>query len=490
MGFFSGVSSGIAKGSTAKIKGEQDKATQEALVKERARKEEMYGINKKSTETTNEMRDLQIKELKSKIAQQTQTQNKADAYKFVEQFNNSTGNDTSALNNLIQHNKASGPSLGKIYDEEKGQPIVRIQPLSISDNHILPNEMKDGSIDINPKRMVKGITADGREVFMDLAEYNTINGFQKQLDKDGQERMDRLYEIKKRNLEVDKLQMEVASAGDEGPISREGKAAHDFGLRAGPEGSPEYKKASAEYWAEKMYSGSEQIRSMQEPLTNTAIDRVYSEDTKLPTGKELLSTLSEAKRLDLYKDKDITKDKILGGINVTREAGKLSKEIGKLKDEELSKGLLDQGFKAVSTYFSDADFKKLPKEEKRKILNSIKFESKIGNLVAQYIKSISGTAVAEQEYQRLSNLFGTDKFKNIDTMKAALSGWTASMTTEVNLSIENSKGQNPFDYMYYRNEMDKDGETKLTMPTKDMVDKMPPEERKQFIIDFKAGRYN
>jgi hypothetical protein len=459
MGFFSGVASGIAKGSTAKIKGEQDRATQDELVKERERRKEMFGLNKQKAEISTDALQQQLESIKAQNAKILQDKNKADAYKFIDSYNNRTDpTDTSALNNLIQHNAASGKALGKIYDDEKGAPVVRIQPLSVADNHILPNEMKNGSIDINPNRMVKGITADGREIFIDLAEYNTINGFQKQLDKDGQVKMDRLYEIKKRNLELDKLQGEVNAAnGDGEPLSKEGKMAHDYGLRFGPKGSPEYNKASAEVWNEKLYSGDEQIRAEQKPLMQKAIDTVFSQDAnvKLPTGKELTETLADAKRLKLFKDKDITKDKVLSGINVVHEANKLSKEIHSLKDEELSKGIQDQGIKAISSYFSDTDFKKLPTAEQEKILKSIKFESKIGNLVSQYIKSISGTAVAEAEYQRLSNLFGTDKLKNIDTMKSALSGWIGSMNTEVNLNIENSKTQNPFDYMYYKNEMDK-----------------------------------
>jgi len=454
MGFFSGVASSIAKGSTAKIKGEQDRATQEELVKERERRKKMFGLNTQKAEISTEMLQEQLEAIKAQNARQQQEITKEKTYKYVRAYNNRKDpNDTSSMNNALQHVQGLGQSLGSLTDS--GKPVVRIEPLSIKDSHLLPKEVHEQGLKINPNRMVKAIMQDGTTEFLDLAEFNTINGFQKQLSADEQEEMTQKYALEKARLENVKLEQETSGGASVEPLSKEGKMAHDYGLRFGPKGSPEYNKASAEVWNEKLYSGDEQIRAEQKPLMQKAIDTVFSKDANMPTGKELTETLADAKRLKLFKDKDITKDKVLSGINVVHEANKLSKEIHSLKDEELSKGIQDQGIKAISSYFSDTDFKKLPATEQEKILKSIKFESKIGNLVAQYIKSISGTAVAEAEYQRLSNLFGTDKLKNIDTMKSALSGWIGSMNTEVNLNIENSKTQNPFDYMYYKNEMSK-----------------------------------
>lgn len=458
MSFLSGVTSGIAGGTTAKIKGEQDRATQEELKKERARREEMYGLNKQKTETSNELLQQQLDAIKAQNKQQQQLINKEQTYKYVKAFNSRTDpSDMSSMNNALQHVPGLGKSLGTLTDS--GKPVVRIEQLGIKDSYLLPKEVNEQGIEINHNRMVKAIMQDGTTEFLDLAEFNTINGYQKQLSLDEQKELDAKYTLEKKRLDNEKLGLEIEGlknpgANDE-PLSKEGKMAHDYALRFGPKGSDAYNRAASEVWNEKLYSGDEQIRAEQKPMMQKAIDRVYATDGTLPTGKELTETLADAKRLKLFKDKDITKDKVLSGINVVHEANKLSKEIHNLKDEELSKGIQDQGIKAISSYFSDTDFKKLPATEQEKILKSIKFESKIGNLVAQYIKSISGTAVAEAEYNRLSNLFGTDKLKNIDTMKSALSGWIGSMNTEVNLNIENSKTQNPFDYMYYKNEMNK-----------------------------------
>ena len=63
--------------------------------------------------------------------------------------------------------------------------------------------------------------------------------------------------------------------------------------------------------------------------------------------------------------------------------------------------------------------------------------TKTGSFLAKYIKSISGTAVAEKEYDRLANVLqGGGSFENIQTLKQSFSTFGMDLDRDMRSSFE------------------------------------------------------
>ena len=103
---------------------------------------------------------------------------------------------------------------------------------------------------------------------------------------------------------------------------------------------------------------------------------------------------------------------------------RLQKKLQPLKDEEAERGLIDSVKLKVQTIISDENWAELPEEEKRKHLLTVGLNTSIGAALADYIKSISGTAVAEAEYNRLMNVLTAGDYSNIQTLKETIGMFT------------------------------------------------------------------
>lgn len=129
-------------------------------------------------------------------------------------------------------------------------------------------------------------------------------------------------------------------------------------------------------------------------------------------------------------------EKLRGTDASLRHALILNKKVQALSEEELSKGLADQGIKLLASKLSDKDFNELDPKDQKRILDTISFNSEVGTFLAAYIKSISGTAVAAAEYKRLSaNLLGGE-FSNTQAMKASFNGFTTGIYTELETNVK------------------------------------------------------
>ena len=130
-------------------------------------------------------------------------------------------------------------------------------------------------------------------------------------------------------------------------------------------------------------------------------------------------------------------------FNTLKQGKRLTEEVNKLKDEEISRGLLDAGVQKLQTMLSDKAFKSKSPEEKAKVLKSIEMKTKLGKFLASYIKSISGTAVAEAEYKRLADLFGQDVLTNTQTLKTAVNTFVGELDEEFKNMAKTSLLDNP-----------------------------------------------
>ena len=129
--------------------------------------------------------------------------------------------------------------------------------------------------------------------------------------------------------------------------------------------------------------------------------------------------------------------------NTVKNGYRLVNDIADLKPEELSQGMADTGIQELKKVLSDTAFESLSTEDKEKALLKIKTSTKLGMFLAKYIKSVSGTAVAEAEYMRLSELFSGNSFDNIQTLRAGVNTFVGELDTQLKDTLETSLLDNP-----------------------------------------------
>ena len=143
---------------------------------------------------------------------------------------------------------------------------------------------------------------------------------------------------------------------------------------------------------------------------------VTLEDVKAAQSAEALIGKSGDKK---------TVQEISSNYTTLKQGYKLTKKVGELAPEELQRGLLDTGLMSAKKLLSDTAFDKLSTEEKANSLQTIKFNTRLGSYLADYIRSISGTAASEAEFTRLKEVLTGGSFNNTQTLKAALDEFVA-----------------------------------------------------------------
>ncbi len=133
-----------------------------------------------------------------------------------------------------------------------------------------------------------------------------------------------------------------------------------------------------------------------------------------------------------------------GSIAVVKDGMEAWKEIQGTNDEEL-RGFVDKYKKKALSMFSDTEFNELSFEQRKQVLNSVGTESRLGTIFSKYVQSISGAAVAEEEFQRLSrNAFGGDlQNVNTQTLKTAFGTFINSVKSGVDKTIKSNYNAYP-----------------------------------------------
>jgi len=125
---------------------------------------------------------------------------------------------------------------------------------------------------------------------------------------------------------------------------------------------------------------------------------------------------------------------------VTAKAGvNLAKDIDSLGDEQINQGAYDEVKQWATKKLSDTAFNTLSPEAKEKALLTVATKSKVGAYLAAYVKSISGTAVAESEYDRLKEVLTSGNYNNIESFKDAINSFVG-----VNLTNDRNKFKSGF----------------------------------------------
>ena len=151
----------------------------------------------------------------------------------------------------------------------------------------------------------------------------------------------------------------------------------------------------------------------------TMVDTHFKNVTQKDINKLAMSEKNAGFKVDTTFAKEV-----VDGETTIFGLDRLIKKMQPLKDEEAERGIIDGIKLKVQTLISDENWDSLPEEEKRKHLLTVGLNTSIGAALADYIKSISGTAVAEAEYNRLMNILTAGDYSNIQTLKETIGMFT------------------------------------------------------------------
>lgn len=196
----------------------------------------------------------------------------------------------------------------------------------------------------------------------------------------------------------------------------------------------------ADYGVKKQYIESEGDVDRDIIDKNSAVVKKYhgnllNKDSQI-SNEDIQSVKAYEKKIGFKPNAEANKA-IKDKYNVLEAHKKADELIQSIQPEELAKGFLDRPVSWFQGILSDNVFSGLSTEAKEKRLLSVMTDSKIGNFLAKYVKSISGTAVAEKEYDRLANVLkGGSDLANIQTLKESFSTFGVDLANEFSTQLK------------------------------------------------------
>ena len=131
--------------------------------------------------------------------------------------------------------------------------------------------------------------------------------------------------------------------------------------------------------------------------------------------------------------------KEINNDEVTIRSGRvLNNALSKVRPEEYERGVLDNIATKVKTIFSDETWESMDKKEKEKAILTIGLNTSLGSALAQYVKSISGAAVAEAEYNRLKDVFTAGNYSNIQSLRKSISTFYSNIERSYMVKLNSS----------------------------------------------------
>lgn len=105
---------------------------------------------------------------------------------------------------------------------------------------------------------------------------------------------------------------------------------------------------------------------------------------------------------------------------------------------EIASGKMENFSAKLAKMAGDEDLATMKQEEFNKLMNTVDLQSQIGTVGASFLKALSGSAVSEEEYQRImNNLLGGDITENnIDAVIAALGGSSSRIYEDMKTNIQ------------------------------------------------------
>lgn len=478
-GAISGISQGLNQGlmNSYNIRKDTQKMAQQQQLFDR----QMTSYDKQDTE-----KDLQIQQMQLQLKDLQNKQTKQDTYDAFSGYRAS--GDTKFLNQAIKNNP-------KLKDLSGVARFDSVHP-EADKNLLETSGITEHQYGADPNRYVKITTPDGDIKITDMNAAYAVTGYLNTLKK---EELDDLT-LRSKKAQTTLNELKVGDA-EQWLKDNPTKTYTDYLTKAQATKSASVKDMDFLNW-KKLPGNSNKTYSEYNNLGKTSSTRMTSanlkdeyanlrvldsegkldkpESVRLKVLHELFSTDNDEKRdilktgmgiVDKYYgegnlfNQDISKEDIINTKLYAQQAGikpdskpnqdlkdqfitlkigkRLDKEVSELKDDEISRGIIDTGIQKVSKLLGDETFKKLSDADKAKALKSIEMKTKLGKFLAKYINGISGTAVAEQEYNRLSELFSGSNLENTEALKQGVKTFVRELDKEFRNTAKTSLLDNP-----------------------------------------------
>ena len=126
-----------------------------------------------------------------------------------------------------------------------------------------------------------------------------------------------------------------------------------------------------------------------------------------------------------------------GAIPTIKAGNKALEDMSKVPDDEL-RGYVDKLELKAKSLFSDKSFDELSFKEQARVMSTVETNSRLGTIFSSYVQSISGAAVADQEFARLAlNAFGGDlQNVNLQTLTTAFTSFIGEVQGRAKNSIQ------------------------------------------------------
>lgn len=162
----------------------------------------------------------------------------------------------------------------------------------------------------------------------------------------------------------------------------------------------------------------------------SALDNIKDDD---------ISELQLQEENSNFKGIGDTEKKNLRDMETTLFSGKrLMRKLGAIDSEEMERGVFDNMVSMAKKNISDTAWDSLSSEEKQSTLLTVGVNTSLGSALADYIKSISGTAVAEAEYNRLAKIFTAGNYTNIASLKEAIGTFYGDLENKYSARLRGS----------------------------------------------------
>ena len=186
-----------------------------------------------------------------------------------------------------------------------------------------------------------------------------------------------------------------------------------------------------------------------------------------PVTLEDVNSVTTAEALTNTTGDKATVKTLTDNFTTLKQGYKLVDSVNSLSNDEIERGIVDQGLLEAKSLFSDSNFTKLSTEEKLKTLKTVKFNTRLGSYLADYIRSISGTAASEAEFERLKGVLIGGSFNNIQTVKTAINEFVKVEDEKFKSNLDSKFGLAKGEVLRLRYNYGKDLEGKLSSTKKE-----------------------
>lgn len=414
--------------------------------------------NKQNQAQSSNQQNLQIQQLQMQLQQMESKQAKEESYNAFSAYRES--GDTKFLNNAIKGN----PQLSRTYSNFASLDSTA----SYTDEALTSFNFDTKLIKADPNRFVVKTTLEGKKELVDMNTLYAVTGYMNVMKKEELDELARKaseYKLstaeadsKVAGIELKDMEDYLASnpnatladynsqlKGTQGPVASKPQFQEDVIKleQAQASGTSLTKDQEIELRYKKRYLASDSDEKRDIITKGMDITSKYMNNLEDIDQQDIIDLKLANQQAGIKPNTTVTTT-LKDSYKVLENGKRLAEHINSVSDEEISRGIVDQGVSWFTRKFSDTEFRKLDEDTQQKELLSATTDSKLGNFLASYIKSISGTAVAEAEYIRLAKVLkgGTD-LDNIQMLKTSLNTFVSDLDKEFNTALNTNYLDSP-----------------------------------------------